>query len=195
VDAGTRRTRPQRVDRSPDNSNTTERPERVAGYAGRQDGVVRRVVVLGRGGAGKSTLARRLGGITGLPVVELDKHFWPADLTPLTHEQWAARQRELVARPEWIMDGDLGPYDVLDVRLATADTVLLLDFSLWRCAWRAVRRSRERVDFWWWLVTYRRRHLPELRRAIAASAVDLVVFRGPREVDRFVRTLAAGPGS
>jgi adenylate kinase family enzyme len=152
---------------------------------------VRRVVVLGRGGAGKSTLARRLGALTGLPVVELDKHFWSPDLTPLTREQWAARQRELVRRPEWIMDGDLGPYDVPEVRLDAADTVLLLDFSLWRCAWRALRRSGERADFWWWLVGYRHRSLPELRRKLATTTVDLRVFRGPRAVEDFLSTVAA----
>ena len=149
------------------------------------------MVILGRGGAGKSTLARRLGALTGLPVVELDKHFWSPDLIPLTHEQWAARQRELAERPEWIMDGDLGPYDVPEVRLAAADTVLLLDFSLWRCAWRVLRRSRERADFWWWLVTYRRQSLPGLRRELAATAVDLRVFRGPRAVQDFLTTVAA----
>jgi adenylate kinase family enzyme len=153
-------------------------------------GGVRRVVVLGRGGAGKSTLARRLGELTGLPVIELDKHFWAADLTPLSHDEWAVRQRELADKPEWIMDGDLGPYDVLDVRLGAADTVLLLDFSLWRCAWRALRRSRERADFWWWLVTYRRRSLPGVRRMIAAATVDLRVFRDQHGVDEFLRALA-----
>lgn len=39
---------------------------------------MKRVVILGRGGAGKSTLAARLGEITGLPVIELDKSFWRA---------------------------------------------------------------------------------------------------------------------
>ena len=41
--------------------------------------------------------------------------------------------------------------------LPRADTVLILDFSLTRCAWRALRRSRERADFWWWLLTWRHR--------------------------------------
>jgi hypothetical protein len=51
------------------------------------------------------------------------------------------------------MDGDLGPYDLINVRLQAADTVVFLGFSPLRCAWRAIRRSRERADFWRWLLT------------------------------------------
>src|SRR5258708_1980678 len=54
----------------------------------------------------------------------------------------------------WIMDGDLGPYDVVEVRLRAADTVTFLDFSFLCCARRAIRRSRERIDFWWWILAY-----------------------------------------
>jgi hypothetical protein len=53
------------------------------------------------------------------------------------------------------MDGDLGLYDVVEIRLRAAGTVLFLDFSLVRWACRAIRRSRERADFWWWLLAYR----------------------------------------
>jgi hypothetical protein len=147
---------------------------------------VERVLVLGRGGAGKSTFARRLGAVTGVPVVELDAVFWAAGLDGLSRAEWAARQRELSAGPKWILDGDLGPYDVLAIRLAAADTVVLLNFSLGRCAWRAVRRGRERWDFWWWVLTYRWRHLPSLRTALAASDVDVVELRSPRAVRAFL---------
>jgi adenylate kinase family enzyme len=99
-------------------------------------------VILGPGAAGKSTLAAWLGEITGLPVIELDTLFWRAGLTATSPAQWAAIQRKLVEQGAWIMDGDLGPYDVLDVRLRAADTVIFLDFPRVRCAWRAVRRSR-----------------------------------------------------
>ena len=53
------------------------------------------------------------------------------------------------------MDGDFGPYDLIEVRLRAADAVVFLDFSSLRCAWRAIRRSRDRADFWRWLLTYR----------------------------------------
>ena len=67
------------------------------------------------------------------------------------------------------MDGDLGPYDVINVRLHAADAIVFLDFSPFRCAWRAIRRSPERADFWKSLLLYRRRSRPVLRQAIAGT--------------------------
>jgi adenylate kinase family enzyme len=149
---------------------------------------MRRIVVLGRGGAGKSVFARRLGARTGLPVVELDREFWQTGLRPLSRTGWSSVQARLAAGEEWILDGDLGPYDVLDVRLRRADTVVLLDYSLPRCAWRAVRRGRERADFWRWVVGYRWRHRPAVLATVArvAPGAALHVFRGPRAAERFL---------
>lgn len=150
---------------------------------------MRKIVILGRGGAGKSTFARDLGAATGIPVVELDKHFWPPDLTPLSEVRWVAVQEGLTREPAWIMDGDLGPYDVLEVRLRAADTVVVLDFPLWLCAWRALRRSRENLVFWRWLIGYRRHSLPPVMTAIGehAATARLVVLRSPRAVADFLR--------
>ena len=147
-----------------------------------------RVVVLGRGGAGKSALAASLGVLTRLPVIELDKHFWSSDLTPLPMDQWKALQRNLVGAERWILDGDLGPYDAPEVRLSAADTVIVLDFALWRCAWRAARRSRENLAFWRWLISYRRRSLPTVMTAMAVHARDAEIYllRKPRDVRRFL---------
>lgn len=149
---------------------------------------MRRVAILGRGGAGKSTLATRLGQITGLPVIELDKHFWQPGLVAPSPDQWASVQQEIAQRDEWIMDGDLGPYDVLPGRLRAADTIIVLDFPFVRCAWRAIRRSRERADFWRWLWSYRRRSLPIVMGAIATNAdgAAVHVLRSPRALERFL---------
>jgi adenylate kinase family enzyme len=101
-----------------------------------------------------------LGDITGLPVVEMDKIFWRPGLIATPREQWVVMQERLVAGNRWIMDGDLGPYDAVEVRLRAADTIIFLDFSLLRCAWRAIRRSRESADFWRWLLAYRYQSRP-----------------------------------
>lgn len=153
---------------------------------------MKRVVIIGRGASGKSTLARRLADITGLPVIEVDKIFWRPGLIATPREQWIVMQEKLVAGDRWIMDGDLGPYDAAEVRLRAADTIIFLDFSIVRCAWRAIRRSGEGADFWRWLLAYRYQSRPILRAAIASRAPNAVlhVFRGPKELGRFVAEVA-----
>jgi adenylate kinase family enzyme len=154
-------------------------------------GLVQRILILGRGGAGKSTAARRMAELTGLPLIELDTLFWHADLSPTPADKWRAIQGQLVADKQWIMDGDLGPYDQLDVRLAAADTVVVLDFPLLLCAWRALRRSPERIGFWLWLIRWRRHSRPALLQAISrfAPSARLLVLRTPRALDRFLAGL------
>jgi adenylate kinase family enzyme len=129
-----------------------------------------------------------LGEITGLPVVELDKVFWRPGLVATPREEWVRIQEKLVAENGWIMDGDLGPYDAVEVRLRAADTIIFLDFSLVRCAWRAIKRSRERADFWLWVFAYRHKRRPFLMQAVAeyAANADLRIFRDPEALRHFV---------
>jgi len=152
---------------------------------------MKRVVVLGPGGSGKSTFAIHLGEITGLPVIELDKLFWRPGLAATPREEWVKIQERLVQENSWIFDGDLGPYDAVEVRLRSADTIIFLDLSLVRCAWRAIRRSRERADFWLWLLRYRRQSRPFLKEAIAkhASHATVHVLRNARGVRQFVEAV------
>ena len=155
---------------------------------------MKRVVILGRGAAGKSTLARQLGEVAGLPVVELDKIFWRPGLFPTPRGEWIQLQERLIQKEAWVLDGDLGPYDAVEVRLRAANTIILLDFSLFRCAWRALRRAPERSDFWRWLLSYRRQSVPRLRNAISryASKADLHVIRSPRALKEFMVDVARG---
>ena len=135
-----------------------------------------RVLVVGPGGAGKSTFARQLAATTGASWIEIDKMFWRAGLTPLAAKEWEALQEETFGGDGWIADGDLGPFDALSARLQLADTVLLFDVPLWRCVWRSLRRSRERMGYWAWLLSWRRRYRPRLLEAVAACpSVELFV--------------------
>lgn len=154
-------------------------------------GCVERVVVLGRGGAGKTTFAVQLGQLLGLPVLELDRYFWSPDLTSTPAQWWVQVQCELAAADRWVMDGDLGPYGVLAPRLSRADTVVVLDFGLLRCLWRAGRRSRERRDFWMWVITWRRRSRPIVLQAIAVHGrgAQVHLVRTPGQLRRLLRHL------
>ncbi len=157
---------------------------------------VQRILILGRGGAGKSTLARRLGELTGFPVTELDRRFWQPGLIATPRDRWVDIQHEFIQAERWIIDGDLGPFDVLEPRLEVADTVIILDFSLPRCAWRSIRRSREGVAFWRWVIGYRRRSLPVLMGTIATHAprAGVHLLRTPRAAEALLAAISAGHG-
>lgn len=61
-----------------------------------------RIAVIGSGGAGKSTFSRRLGEISGLPVIHLDQLYWRSGWVQTPKEQWEAAQREMIEQDKWI---------------------------------------------------------------------------------------------
>jgi adenylate kinase family enzyme len=144
-----------------------------------------RVVVLGPGGAGKSTLARSLARSLRIPLHELDAAFWNERLDPMPRDEWHAYQTLIAAEPAWVLDGDLGPYDDLEPRLRQADTVVVLDVSPWLCALRVLRRGRERRDFWKWMLCWRRESRDQLLGAVASFAprADVAVLHSRVEID------------
>lgn len=87
------------------------------------------------------------------------------------------------------MDGDLGPTtsSMSGCRPRTRSCSWL---SRPCAAWRAIRRSRGRADFWMWLLTYRCQSRPLIRQPITAHAgdADVHVLRTPRAVRQFVAT-------
>jgi adenylate kinase family enzyme len=142
-------------------------------------------------GSGKSTLASKLGEITGLLVIELDKIFWQPLLEAMRRAEWIKTQQRVIQQESWIMDGDLGQYDAVEARLPAPDTIIVLDFSLVRCAWRALRRGGEHSDFWLWLLAYRRRSLAVLMQAISkfASHAGLRLITSPKALRQFLAKL------
>lgn len=153
-------------------------------------------MVVGNGASGKSRFCRELSEATGIPRTELDAIFWSSALVATPPEMWREMQRELAAGSCWILDGELGPYDALDVRLARADTIVLFDLPTVVCAWRAVRRSRERLDFWRWLFTWRRQFRPQILEAIQvyAPAAEVLMVRGRADRNRVLLYLSRRDG-
>jgi adenylate kinase family enzyme len=100
---------------------------------------MRRVAVVGSGGAGKTTFARELGRRLGLRVVHLDEHYWQPGWTATPTAAWQALQAQLVAGESWVADGNYG--STLDIRLARADTAIVLAPPRLACLAGALRRS------------------------------------------------------
>lgn len=109
---------------------------------------MKRVIVIGCPGSGKSTFARALHAATGLPLVYLDRLYWNADRTTVSREVFRERLEEAIAGDEWIIDGNYS--STMELRLAACDTVFFLDVSPEVCMEGILsRRGTVRPDMPW----------------------------------------------
>lgn len=111
---------------------------------------MKRILIVGSGGAGKSTLAKRLGEQTKIPVVHLDFHHWHAGWVEIPKDVWRKKVEELLQTDSWIMDGNYS--GTLDIMLTACDTVIFLDLPRILCLWRVLKR----------LVKYRNKKRPDM---------------------------------
>src|SRR5699024_1821495 len=100
--------------------------------------IMKKIILIGSGGAGKSTLARQLGAALQIEVIHLDALFWKPNWTPVQREKQVEIQKELVNKEEWIIDGNYG--GTIDIRLQAADTIIFLDIPRTICVYRAFKR-------------------------------------------------------
>lgn len=109
---------------------------------------MKRVLVIGSPGSGKSTFSRELNRINGIPLFHLDMLFWNADKTTVEKEVFYERLSDVLKKPSWVIDGNYS--STMEERLKACDTVFFLDYPTDVCldGVRA-RRGKPRLDMPW----------------------------------------------
>jgi adenylate kinase family enzyme len=167
---------------------------------------VKRVLVIGSGGSGKTTFSKRLAARTGLPVIHLDQLYWHPGWLKTPDEEWDRLIEVLIARDVWIMDGNYGR--TFSTRLAAADTIVFLDLPRVVCTWRIFKRQlryfgRIRPDaapgcperltweFVSWVWTYPSRRRPGMLQRLerVRDRKTVIVLRSRAELERFLDQL------
>ena len=164
-----------------------------------------RIVIIGCGGAGKSTLARQLGEKLNLPVVHLDKLWWKPGWIESTREEFDRKLAVELTKPQWIMDGNFNR--TIAQRIARCDTVIYLDFSRFACLRGVLKRiitthGRVRPDmgegcperFDWeflrWVWNFNKNNREKNDRLLQEAAhAQTIVLKNRRAVKRFLRSL------
>jgi len=168
---------------------------------------MKRIVIAGCPGAGKSTAAKHLGRLTGLPVIHLDQKYWQPGWKRLEDSSWKQQLAELSLAPRWIMDGNYG--STLGIRLAAADTLIYLDFSTLTCVTRLIRRTfaglwgnrhgelpegcPERFEwgFFWFVLKYRRTHRARDLNEMRGFSGAWYWFETPGQLEEFLADMEA----
>ncbi|MEW1863444.1 adenylate kinase [Streptomyces sp. NPDC088194] len=178
---------------------------------------MRRILVVGVTGAGKTTLARALGGRLGLPCHEMDALYFNGP-------GWAVNGRlaedvsSLVAEPGWVFDS-LGYPEVRDLLWDRAGTVVWLDYPrrvvMPRVLWRSLRRtvtrevlfggnretwagwlSREHPAWWAWSQhAPRRREIGRRARDPRFAPLDVIRLGHPKDTAAWLASLRPGGAS
>ena len=164
-----------------------------------------RVMIIGCGGAGKSTLARQLGEKTGLPVVHLDKLFWHPGWVESTKDEIDGKIMAAMAEPCWIIDGNYNR--TLPKRLEYCDTVIYLDFSRFSCMMGVAKRvltsygtvrpdmaegcpERFDLEFIKWIWDFNKNNREKTYRLLnEAEGKETVVLKNRRAVRLFLKSL------
>ncbi|GAA1613722.1 DNA topology modulation protein [Nonomuraea maheshkhaliensis] len=164
-----------------------------------------RVAIVGSGGSGKSHVARKLGRLLNAPVTHLDAVYYDDEWTPLPKEKFEAAQRELVAKPRWVIDGNHN--SSLAIRLQACDTVVMMDVptcaALWGIFSRQIRHGAGQHDsgvynrIHWGVVTYvatyRRRMRPKVLAKIDefAAGKQVVFLTSRAQTRRWLQRVGA----
>lgn len=170
---------------------------------------MKRIIVIGSSGAGKTRLSQRLSKILGIGLIHIDRVYWKPDWVEPTKGEWRVKLGEILKRDSWIIDGNYSA--TLDMRLAACDTAIFLDIRRTLCTWRVIRRTfrywrRTRPDmaegceerlnlpFLAFVWNYPNRTRPKIMSLLngARDSTEIVHLRSPREVRRFLSAVQKG---
>lgn len=168
---------------------------------------MKKVALIGSGGAGKSTLARQLGEELNIEVYHLDSLFWKPNWVGVSKDEQRNIQQDLVEKESWIIDGNYG--GTMEIRLDAADTIIFLDISRFTCLFRVIKRSikyRNRtrpdmgegcnekldIEFLKWIWQYPNKKRPHILASlkILSDTKQIIILKSPREVRSFLETIS-----
>lgn len=159
---------------------------------------MKKIMVIGSPGAGKSTFARKLQEKTNLPLYYLDMLWHKADKTNVSQEEFDAHLGEILQKDAWIIDGNY--QRTLEMRLQACDTVFLLDFPPEIClAGVKSRIGKPREDMPWietefdaefkqWILDFPTNQLPQIYALLEeyTENKEIIIFKSRKVADAYL---------
>lgn len=159
---------------------------------------MKKVIVIGCPGSGKTTFAEKLGKRTHLPVFYLDAIWHKPDKTHISREEYDKRLAEILSLECWIVDGNYSR--TIETRMKNCDTVFLFDLPTEVCLQGATARlGKERYDLPWIdtelsprlkteIEEFPQKNLPAIYELIDKykNGKNIIIFKSREQADEFL---------
>ena len=158
---------------------------------------MKKVIVIGCPGSGKSTVSRVLHNKTGIPLYHLDMMYWNADKTTVEKSVFLERLSAVLEKDEWIIDGNYGA--TMELRMAASDTVIFLDYPLNVCLngikerfgkprsdmpWIETEEDSEFIEF---IKNYNEQQKPKVLELLKKYGdKNIIILKSREQVDAFL---------
>ena len=166
---------------------------------------MKKVLIIGCPGNGKSRLAKILGKQLNIPVIHLDQLFWKPNWVECPREEFLQLLTQELEKDAWIMDGNFG--NTIPLRLQYADHVILLNYPSWVCYFRVLKRvitnygktrddmtsgCNEKLDlaFMRYIRGFKKNKLPKIRQMLSESSVLVTEITSDKQLEQFLKSLA-----
>lgn len=167
-----------------------------------------RIIVLGAGGSGKTTLSKKLSKKLNIELIHLDKEYWLPSWQKPDLNTWKEKVSTLVQKECWIMDGNY--IETLDLRLEKADLVIMLDIDSSICTRSIMLRTiksyftkrtdlidgcsdrfnKEYHEFVKWAKAFKKEYFPSLLNlCLKYKDVDLMIFKTRKNAKKFIERI------
>lgn len=161
---------------------------------------MKKVIIIGCPGSGKSTFARSLHNKTGIPLYYLDMLKWNSDKTTVSKEIFLDRLNGILSEDEWIIDGNYA--STMELRMSVCDTVFFLDYPLEVClSGIKARQGKPRPDMPWietgddeefleFIRDYNTDSRPKVIELLNKySDKNIVVFKSRKEAEQYINEI------
>ena len=98
-----------------------------------------RIIIIGNGGTGKSTLGDKLSKILNIDVTHLDKITFKPGWIRVDEEEFKKNLTDIISKEDWIIEG-WSYHSTLRMRLEASTIIIYLKYSVFFCYWNALLR-------------------------------------------------------
>lgn len=165
---------------------------------------IKKILIIGSAGSGKTTFSLKLSEIINLPIIHLDREYWLPNWEKPKQDDWFKKVNQLVNNDEWIMDGNYR--SSLDIRLQKADMVIFLDYKRSTCVKGVLKRifkyhKKQRNDltegcidkldfaFLKWVYDFKKKYRPEIVEKLSKLNIPVVVFKNRKQSEEYLENL------